>query len=386
MTGRFAQLTTITPELHYSEFLIRAMAAAGTGDRIVPIVRAHERAIAASLSGCAPLTWAPGLTFASRVDRQIAHAEIDLLHAQFEPRMYGGWLSGWQLARLLRKAHRRMPTVLTMHAVVPKAFFADAAASRVSPLASGIQRGPMWAAVRHLHRQLARHSDRVIVHLENLKATLVEDYGVPEEKVLVIPHGILPGPLEDARVPAGDLTMVAPGYVAPRKGLETLIEAVSVLGAEVRSRLRVLIAGYERNPAYGAQLRGLARQLGVERNVEFVGPFSRRSLHAMLSQARAVILPYALAYSASGPLALAAAYSVPVIAPTLPPFVEERRSGLGIVCFEAGNVEHLARSVEQLAGTSALADECRERMSAARSTREWSGIAEQTLAAYRSLL
>jgi glycosyltransferase involved in cell wall biosynthesis len=383
---RFAHLTTITPELHYSEFLIQALERAGEGDRIVPIVRAGELAAAAAVSDCTPLIWKSGVGFSGGVHRQIERAAIDLLHVQFEPRMYGGWLSGWHVARLLRLAHRRMPTVLTMHAVVPRTFFADDAASRVAHLGGGIQKRLAWTVVRQLHRELARHSDKVIVHLAHLKDILVEDYDVPADKVEVIRHGVLPGPFDEPQGAGSELSMLAPGYVAPRKGLETLVEAISLVASDVRERLRVSIAGYERNAEYGLRLRTLTRERGVERNISFVGPFSRTSLHQLLSQARAVILPYALAYSASGPLALAAAYSVPVIAPTLPTFVEEREAGLGIMCFEAGSAAGLARSIEEMAAAPGVAARCRALMNSARPEREWSEIAGQTLAVYRSLL
>jgi glycosyltransferase involved in cell wall biosynthesis len=383
---RFAHLTTITPELHYSEFLIKALECAGGGDRIVPIVRSDELAAAAAVSESAPLIWKSGLGFSGGVQRQIALADIDLLHVQFEPRMYGGWLSGWHVARLLRQAHRSMPTVLTMHAVVPRAFFADEAASRVAHVGGGLRKRLAWSVVRQLHRDLARHSDKVIVHLAHLKDILIEDYDVPADKIEVIRHGVLPGPFAEPQVVSDELSMLAPGYVAPRKGLETLVEAISLVAADVRARLRVSIAGYERNAEYGQRLRTLTREHGVERNISFVGPFSRTSLHQLLSQARAVILPYALAYSASGPLALAAAYSVPVIAPTLPTFVEERESGLGIVCFEAGSAAQLARSIEEMAAAPDLAAQCRAMMNAARPEREWHEIATQTLGVYRSLL
>jgi glycosyltransferase involved in cell wall biosynthesis len=126
------------------------------------------------------------------------------------------------------------------------------------------------------HDAPTRVADRVIVHTRSGHKALV-DRGIPSEKITVIPHGALRLPVEVQPMPAARdprWTFVLFGEIKPYKGLDTLIEAVATLPAEVRRQMRVVVAGRPRmdmEPLH-AQIarRGVSEQfdLRLERQTE----------------------------------------------------------------------------------------------------------------------
>ena len=98
------------------------------------------------------------------------------------------------------------------------------------------------------HDAPTRVADRVIVHTRSGHKALV-DRGIPSEKISVIPHGVLKLPMEVPTLPVARdprWTFLLFGEIKPYKGLDTLIEAVAMLPAEVRRQMRVVVAGRPR--------------------------------------------------------------------------------------------------------------------------------------------
>jgi glycosyltransferase involved in cell wall biosynthesis len=129
---------------------------------------------------------------------RLAATRADVLHLQ--------WLGLPELdAWLLR---HRAPLVLTAHDLLPRR-----TASRTG----------LW-------RRLFRRFERVVVHSERGRETLTA-FGVPEEKLRVIPHPVSPGRVAPAN---GGRTVLALGLVRPYKQLGHAREAVSrVAGADL---------------------------------------------------------------------------------------------------------------------------------------------------------
>src|SRR3954454_18064734 len=88
------------------------------------------------------------------------------------------WLAVQPLDVVLLRAFRR-PLVLTAHDVLPRE-----------------PRPGQRAAQRRLYERV----DAIVVHSEHGQARLVEELGVPEAKIAVIPHGVLT-PAPDDRLP-----------------------------------------------------------------------------------------------------------------------------------------------------------------------------------------
>jgi glycosyltransferase involved in cell wall biosynthesis len=130
---------------------------------------------------------------------RLAATRADVVHVQ--------WLAAPELdVRLLR---HRAPLVLTAHDLLPR----------------------RTASKRGLWRRLFGRFERIVVHSERGGATLTA-FGVPDEKLRVIPHPVWrsdPARRDDGR------TVLALGTVRPYKQLEHAREAVArVPGATLR--------------------------------------------------------------------------------------------------------------------------------------------------------
>jgi len=94
--------------------------------------------------------------------------------------------------------------------------------------------------------------DHLIVHTDRMRRQLIENFHVPDNKITIIPHGIMDvlpktnmSPAEAREkmgLKAQDKVMLFFGNIAPYKGLEFLILALPKL-VKKYSELRVVIAG-----------------------------------------------------------------------------------------------------------------------------------------------
>src|SRR3954468_10572315 len=196
----------------YDHALCAALARAGARVRLVTSAFTHgavPRAEGYEVSerfyrgaparGRARVAWklarhAPDMLATARAARN-----ADIAHFQ--------WLAVQPLDALLLRAFRR-PVVLTAHDVLPRE-----------------PRPGQRAGQRRLYARV----DAIVVHSEHGRARLVHDLGVPEAKVTVIPHGVLP-PAGDDGLPAELAGVDGPvalffGLLRPYKGLDVLLEA-----------------------------------------------------------------------------------------------------------------------------------------------------------------
>ena len=200
-----------------------------------------------------------------------------------------------------------------------------------------------------------RLSDHICVHTEGMKSELVTEFGVPEEKVSVIPFGInntLPNTtLSTAEakrqlgVSNSDKTMLFFGNIAPYKGLEFLIAAFGELLKQDRN-YRLVIAGRPKgNESYWEQLHQAILRNGLHdrviENIEYV-PDDQTELY--FKAADVLVLPYTRIFQ-SGVLFLGYAFGLPAIAAdvgSLRDDIIEAKTGL--LC-RAKNPADLARTI-----------------------------------------
>jgi len=105
-----------------------------------------------------------------------------------------------------------------------------------------------------------RLCDQIFVHTARMKEELVEDFGVSETAVTVIPYGINNAVANTSLTPAdakkhfgidaGEKTLLAFGNIGPYKGLEYLAAAFDKLLAK-DARYRLLVAGAPKSGAAG---------------------------------------------------------------------------------------------------------------------------------------
>lgn len=110
--------------------------------------------------------------------------------------------------------------------------------------------------------------------------------GVDPARLSVIPHGVAPGALREARVP-GVLTLLMAGSLVRNKGLHVLLEALRGLDADDRARVVTKVWGQEGDPAYATAVRSLA--LGLD--VRFGGAYAHDQLDEVYRGVDLLVLP-----------------------------------------------------------------------------------------------
>ncbi|MGA2848422.1 MAG: glycosyltransferase family 4 protein [Terracidiphilus sp.] len=218
----------------------------------------------------------------------------DLVCIQHEYGIYGG-VAGQYILTLLRKL--KMPVVTTLHTVL---------------------REPDEDQ-RMVLQEVARLSDRVIVMSEQAAQFLVEIYGVPTEKIDVIPHGVPdfqfmdPNFFKDQFGTEGKSVLLTFGLLSPNKGIENVIRALPGILAK-HPNVVYIVSGVTHphirrrdGEKYREELLALADELGVSSNLILVNRFvSAEELVEHVGAADIYITPYRQeAQIVSGTLAIA---------------------------------------------------------------------------------
>jgi len=112
-------------------------------------------------------------------------------------------------------------------------------------------------------------------------AALLADWQVSGTRIVRVPYGAEPRPASDA--PSGN-TLLSVARLIPRKGIDTVIQALPGLPADVE--YRVVGSGPD-----DARLRGLARAAGVADRVRFLGRVDERALADEYRRCTVFVLP-----------------------------------------------------------------------------------------------
>jgi glycosyltransferase involved in cell wall biosynthesis len=237
-------------------------------------------------------------------------------------------------------------------------------------------------------RTLARllvEMDAVVVHTEHGARRLVSDFGVPPNRLRVIPHGAfdyltrqdeeVPLPEELAQVEGP--VILAFGLIRPYKGTDVLLEAFRrIEGAEL------WIVGMPRMPM--DELRDLARQ--AQGTVRFVDRFiTDQEIPAFMRRADLVVLPYRN-IEQSGVLYTALAFGRPMVLSGVGGFSEIAERGAARAV-PPEDPEALATALRELLDDPAARRSLAEGAAREASTvSSWERIAASTMALYGELL
>lgn len=240
---------------------------------------------------------------------------------------------GFKLARIVREGRYAL-----VHTHTPRA-------ALVGRIAAWAARVPM---VHHVHSPTARdsehavrnHVNRVIERLSlagvkrlipvsaSLSRYLLEE-GYGAERVRMVANGVpTPGPLPSRAVPGAEWTIGSVALFRPRKGLEVLIEALSLLRARGKAA-RLLAVGPFESAEHASAVRALAERLEVAESIEWTG--FTGDVNAELTRMDLFVLPSL--YGEGMPMVIleAMAVGVPVVATDvegIPEVLEHGRSGL----------------------------------------------------------
>ncbi|GAB2812778.1 hypothetical protein GCM10022221_08040 [Actinocorallia aurea] len=234
----------------------------------------------------------------------------DLVHVQFTAGAYGGRVRA--LLRLLDAlAAQRVPVLMTLHGV-------------------GRDLGLLRWAGRALYRRVTARCTGLVVHSRDAARQLgALGLAVP---VSVVPNLCVPPARSGVSAEAlrgkhgfgADPVLLAFGFIHPDKGLEDLVRAVSLLGADarlavaggVRRREGLARVAEVRDRRYLRRLRRLVTRERLDERVAFVGHVPHDEVAAWFAVADAVVLPYRRAVR-TGVAHLALATHRPVVATTV---------------------------------------------------------------------
>ncbi|MGA3050109.1 MAG: glycosyltransferase family 4 protein [Terracidiphilus sp.] len=219
---------------------------------------------------------------------------VDLVCLQHEYGIFGG-KSGNFIIELLKNL--TMPVITTLHTVL---------------------REPNLDQRVVMHKIAAR-SERLIVMSQHSSRILQEVFGVPAEKIDLIPHGIPDLPFEQPGICKsrfscqGKSVLLTFGLLSPNKGFESVIQAMpSILASHGNAVYMIAGATHPHVRAregdrYRRELQALAKKLGVEEQVLFVNRFvAPEEMAALVGSADIYITPYCHeAQAVSGTLAYA---------------------------------------------------------------------------------
>jgi glycosyltransferase involved in cell wall biosynthesis len=233
--------------------------------------------------------------------------------------------------------------------------------------------------------RLLGEMDAVVVHSEHGARRLESDFGVPPQRLRVIPHGAfdyltrqehevpLPPELGDVEGPV----ILAFGLVRPYKGTDVLLEAFQrIEGAEL------WVVGMPRMPM--DELHRLAER--APGRVRFVDRFiTDPEIPAFMRRADLVVLPYRN-IEQSGVLYTGLAFGRPLVLSAVGGFPEIAEQGAARLV-PPGDPGALGETLRDLlADGPARARLAEAAGAAAATTYSWDRIAEQTMALYRDLL
>lgn len=247
-------------------------------------------------------------------------SDTDLVCLQHEFGIFGG-RAGEHVLGLIEGL--TAPLVTTLHTVLEK---------------------PDRYQLRGMHAIIDR-SERLVVMAEKGRQILKDTYGVPPDKIAVIPHGVpdrafLDPALAKHALDLADRTVLMTfGLLGPGKGIETAIQALPAL---IRSHPKVLymIVGAthpnllrSEGEQYRQGLVSLAETLGVSDHVRFIDRYcSLDQLLDYLATCDIYLSPYPNeAQIVSGTLAYAMALGKPVVSTPFWYAQEMLANGCGVI-------------------------------------------------------
>ncbi len=198
--------------------------------------------------------------------------QYNVIHANF-------WMSAYVANRIKEELH--IPYVVTFHALgkIRKKFQgkADEFPQERIPI----------------EEDIVKNADHIIAECPQDREDLIYNYYANQDKISIIPCGFDPHefyPIDKnlARMSLGlqqnEKIILQLGRLVPRKGIDTVIEALSLLKGHVSFPVRLLIVGGESDiptvkstPEIG-RLASLAKKLHIENIVTFVGRRGREQL------------------------------------------------------------------------------------------------------------
>jgi glycogen(starch) synthase len=270
-----------------------------------------------------------------------------------------------------------VPLVATMHATE---------SGRMKGVHSDLQR-----YIHQMEWRLTFEAWRVIVNSQHMQAELQNNFGMPADKISIVPNGIDPDifdfefdPTQMRHQYAADYEKIVlyVGRMVMEKGVQVLLHSIPSIVYECPGTKFLLVGtGY-----YLDDLKRMADGLNINHDVKFLGYVSDHDLLRLYKIADCVCIPSL--YEPFGIVALEGmAAKVPVVTTDtggLTDFVEHMANG--ITCY-TDNTQSLSWGILQVLRNPDLAESLKEEAYKRVSTiYNWKTIAKHTLEVYEQVL
>ena len=249
---------------------------------------------------------------------------------------------------------------------------------------------PVQRRISDIEWYLGYEAWRVIVCSEPMRRELMAVFGIPGDKLRVIPNGVAAqhfvnascGTVGNMGFSPDDEIIVFVGRLVHEKGVQVLLEAMpQVLATHPRAVLALIGTG-----PHEQHLRQLAGDLGVAGSVRMLGFVSDSVRNGLYGAAKVAVVPSL--YEPFGITALEAmAAGTPLIASDTGGLSEIVRHGKNGIITPAGNPQELASNIVALLGDEQLRHQlARAGSDDVRRLYDWRAICKNTISVYSEVL
>lgn len=210
----------------------------------------------------------------------------NVIHIQYTPPICGFYLPFFlSLSHFIFRG--KVKSVITAHEK-PSTYYRHL---------GGLMR-PLFKAYEYF---VLRSCDALIVHIDEHKLEVMDNYFIDNKKIWVIPHCVMdyvpPDPsITRSFIDKNNLSdrwiVTTLGFIRPSKGIEYLLEAVAKIRYSHDVTLVIAGATTEYNLNYLDRLKELQIQLKIDDIVLFTGHLSDEEVSSLLSISQVVVLPY----------------------------------------------------------------------------------------------
>lgn len=227
-----------------------------------------------------------------------------------------------------------------------------------------------------------RKAEYVHVISNALKRSIVENYGVKESRIMVIPNGVNFNlfNIKMRKKSRKRKVIVSVSRLTPKNGIEFLIRAMKIVLKEIDAEL--VIAGEGEQRRY---LENLAEELGIKDKIVFLGWVKYENVPEILSKADVFVRP-SITEGLGTAFLEAMACGVPVIATNVQGIVDIIKHDYNGLLVEPKNVERIAESIIKVLEDSELRERLIKNGLNFVERYKWSKIAKEYLEIYEKAL
>lgn len=233
--------------------------------------------------------------------------------------------------------------------------------------------------------------DHLIVHTAKARNAL-SGYGLQEQKITQVPHGILDAlPQEDHVTPAppemttnGKINLLLFGQVKPYKGTDVLIKALAKIPPAIRAKCMLQVVGKPQMDM--TTLFSLASDLGVENSIRWDLRFvDEDEIPGIFSASDVMVMPYR-EIDASGVLMVALSMGTPIVASKIGLFAELLENDVHGYLTPVDDENSLAEALSKLIEDADLRNRMKDNVLVLRkSIPDWIEIGTRTTGIYKAL-